>query len=117
VTRDDLDLIITGLVKLRREVDVALDRAVLVGRTTHDLSWDQVADLTGVTARTAAKRWGAQEPAPKDGAAAKDGAARNGAAKNGAPAKNGAAAKDGAMAGTKARKAAGRTKATAATRD
>lgn len=107
MTRDDLDLIITGLVKLRREVEVALDRAVLVGRTTHDLSWDQVADLTGVTARTAAKRWGAQEPAPKDGAATR----------NGAPAKNGAAAKVGAMAGTKARKAAGRTKAASATRD
>src|SRR3954454_322980 len=58
VTRGDLDLIISGLVKLRREVDLALDRAVLTGRAEHDLSWDEVAALTAVTARTAAKRWG-----------------------------------------------------------
>ena len=67
MTRGDLDLIISGLVKLRREVDLALDRAVLTGRAEHDLSWDEVAALTGVTARTAAKRWGDGRPAPKNG--------------------------------------------------
>ena len=70
MTRGDLDLIISGLVKLRREVDLALDRAVLTGRTEHDLSWDEVAALTGVTTRTAAKRWSETVPAAKNGAAA-----------------------------------------------
>jgi len=106
VTRGDLDLIISGLVKLRREVDLALDRAVLTGRAEHDLSWDEVAALTGVTTRTAAKRW--SEP----GAGAKNA----GASKNGAAAKDGVAAKNGAAEGAKARKGgAGRSKAGAAT--
>jgi hypothetical protein len=75
VTREDLDVVIAGLVKLRGEVDLALDRAVLAGRAEHDLSWDQVADLTGMSARTAAKRWGNTAPAAKNGEAARNGAA------------------------------------------
>ena len=51
-------MIIAGLVQLRREVDLALDHTVAAGRAEHDLSWDQVADLTGTTKRAALKRWG-----------------------------------------------------------
>jgi hypothetical protein len=90
VTRGDLDTIIAGLVQLRREVDLALDHAVVAGRAEHDLSWDEVADLTGMTRRAVVKRWG--DPAPNGPATngkarakrtVTAGAAKRGAAKTG----------------------------------
>ena len=77
-------MIIAGLVQLRREVDLALDHAVAAGRAEHDLSWDQVADLTGMTKRAALKRW---DDAASNGAvpAARSGAKRTKAGAGTAP--------------------------------
>lgn len=61
MTSGDVE-VIAGLAKLRHEVDEALDVAVIAGRAAHDLSWSQVAELTGLTRRGAIKKWGEVAP-------------------------------------------------------
>ncbi len=54
--------VIAGVAELRRELDEVLDQAVIDGRAHHDLSWSQVAALTGMSKAGVIKRWGERAP-------------------------------------------------------